>query len=221
MVQHGETEFTLDTAAELAEAEPGAIRGRSPWYLAWRRLRRNYFAFAPLALFILIVAVCAAAPLYASHVAHTGPNDEHVLGTVKVNGVPTNIVSAGGIIKGKLVASIPIGPTWFNAGGKYVLGADTPAGARVAESARFFEFVSSELPLVIARWQESRGALDGRAGQGRGRGAATSAYGWCRCGSRSVSTSDIGPVSPLHPLRITTRDQPVSERLTGDQRPRY
>ena len=42
-----------------------------------------------------------------------------------------------------------------------ILGADTPAGARVAESVRFFEFVSSELPLVIARWRESRPVLDG------------------------------------------------------------
>jgi peptide/nickel transport system permease protein len=122
--QQPETEFTLDTAAELAAAEPEAIRGRSPWYLAWRRLRRNYFAFCSLGLFILVVAVCAAAPLYATHVAHTGPDQEHVLGTVKVNGVKTNIVSVGGIINGKLVASIPIGPTWFGAGGKYVLGAD-------------------------------------------------------------------------------------------------
>jgi predicted transcriptional regulator len=42
-----------------------------------------------------------------------------------------------------------------------ILGANTPAGARVAESVRFFEFVSSELPLVIARWRESRPVLDG------------------------------------------------------------
>jgi peptide/nickel transport system permease protein len=124
VVQKGETEFTFDTAAELAQAEPEVIRGRSPWYLAWRRLRRNYFAFVALALFILVVAVCAAAPLYATHIAHTGPDQEHVLGTVKVNGVQTNVVSAGGIIKGKLVASIPIGPTGFSAGGRYVLGAD-------------------------------------------------------------------------------------------------
>jgi peptide/nickel transport system permease protein len=138
VVQHGETEFTLDTAAELAQAEPAAIRGRSPWYLAWRRLRRNYFAFAALALFILVVAVCAAAPLYAHYVAHTGPNDEHVVGTVKVNGVPTTIVSLGGNFSTKhagkpcafgettckLVASIPIGPTWFSAGGRFLLGAD-------------------------------------------------------------------------------------------------
>ena len=75
MVQRTESEFTLDTAAELAEhAEPEAIRGRSPWYLAWRRLRRNYFAFFALLVFILVVVVCAAAPLYAHHIAHTGPN---------------------------------------------------------------------------------------------------------------------------------------------------
>ena len=55
MSQQAETEFTLDTAAELAAAEPEAIRGRSPWYLAWRRLRRNYFAFFSLAIFILVV----------------------------------------------------------------------------------------------------------------------------------------------------------------------
>jgi len=58
--------------------------------------------------------------------------------------------------------------------GADILGADTPAGARVAESARFFEFVSSELPLVIGRWRERRAALDGgRAvldgGQAQGR----------------------------------------------------
>jgi predicted transcriptional regulator len=51
--------------------------------------------------------------------------------------------------------------------GVAILGADTPAGERVAESVRFFEFVSSELPLVIRKWRE-RG-LGGDAGAGRGR----------------------------------------------------
>ena len=127
MAQQAESEFTLDTAAELAAIEGGgqAIRGRSPWYLAWRRLRRNYFAFAALALFVLVVAACVAAPLYARHVAHTGPYDQHVLDTVTVNGKKLQVVSQGGVINGKLVASVPIGPQWFNAGGKYVLGADT------------------------------------------------------------------------------------------------
>jgi predicted transcriptional regulator len=49
-----------------------------------------------------------------------------------------------------------------------ILGADTPAGARIAESVRYFEFVSSELPLVIARWREYRAALgDGQAAADR------------------------------------------------------
>ena len=42
-----------------------------------------------------------------------------------MNGKKVDVVSAGGVIKGKLVPSIPIGPQWGAAGGKYVLGADT------------------------------------------------------------------------------------------------
>ena len=44
-----------------------------------------------------------------------------------------------------------------------ILGADTPAGARIAESVRYFEFVSAELPLVITRWRERKAGLDGQA----------------------------------------------------------
>src|SRR5215467_10723060 len=47
------------------------------------------------------------------------------------------------------------------------LGADTPAGARIAESVRYFEFVSAELPLVISRWRERKAALDGQTAGGR------------------------------------------------------
>jgi predicted transcriptional regulator len=51
--------------------------------------------------------------------------------------------------------------------GVTVLGADTPAGARVAESVRFFEFVGSELPLVISKWREREPGRDGEAAGGR------------------------------------------------------
>jgi len=37
-----------------------------------------------------------------------------------------------------------------------LLGADTPAGARLAGHATFFEFVSRELPEVLKRWDEYR-----------------------------------------------------------------
>ena len=134
-----ESEFTLDTAAELAAEEPaGVIRGRSPWYLAWRRLRRNYIAFAFLALFFLILLACGLAGVYAKHVAHNGPYTGHPLGNVTVNGKAIPIVSPGGYLDKKtgkpcttggsaceLVASLPITPQWFAAGGRYVLGADT------------------------------------------------------------------------------------------------
>jgi peptide/nickel transport system permease protein len=133
-----ESDFTLDTAAELAAyEEPEAIRGRSPWYLAWRRLRRNYVAFFFLFVFLMVVVACALAPVYAKHVAGTGPNTNHILEVVKVNGKPTQVVSSGGLVDPhtgklcqpgqsgcKLIASIPIAPTWFGAGGKFVLGAD-------------------------------------------------------------------------------------------------
>jgi peptide/nickel transport system permease protein len=134
-----ETEFTLDTAAELAGAERGreTIRGRSPWYLAWRRLRRNYVAFAFLGVFLLVLLACALAPVYASQVAHTGPNANHVLDTIKVHGQTESVVTAGGYIDKKtgkpcavsgsgciLLSAIPIGPTWFSGGGRFVLGAD-------------------------------------------------------------------------------------------------
>jgi predicted transcriptional regulator len=40
--------------------------------------------------------------------------------------------------------------------GAAVLGTDTPAGARVSESARYFEFLSSEMPEVMRRWREQQ-----------------------------------------------------------------
>jgi predicted transcriptional regulator len=45
--------------------------------------------------------------------------------------------------------------------GVEVLGPDTPAGERVAESVRFFEFVGSELPLVLRKWRDHPPAGDG------------------------------------------------------------
>ena len=39
-----------------------------------------------------------------------------------------------------------------------LLGPDSPAGARLAEHATFFDFVSAELPGVLKRWDEFRAA---------------------------------------------------------------
>jgi peptide/nickel transport system permease protein len=89
------------------------IEGRSPWYLAYLRLRRNKVALLFGALFIAIVLFCLAAPLWANLVADTGPNDNHITETIKIDGKETDVVSPEGT---------PIGPGLH---GKYLLGADT------------------------------------------------------------------------------------------------
>jgi phage tail protein X len=40
-----------------------------------------------------------------------------------------------------------------------VLGPDTPAGRRMAETKTFFEFLESEMPSMLTRWQERRAQL--------------------------------------------------------------
>ena len=97
--------------------EPSAERG--PWSLALRRFLRNRLAVAFLALFFLIVLFVLAAPLWADHVAHTGPNQEHTVDKVTVGGEEKDVVTP----EGK-----PIGPQWFGAGGKFFLGADSRLG---------------------------------------------------------------------------------------------
>lgn len=97
--------------------EPSAKRG--PWSLALRRFLRNRLAVAFLALFLLIVVFVLAAPLWANHVADTGPNQEHTVDKISVGGEEKDVVTP----EGK-----PIGPQWFGAGGKFFLGADSRLG---------------------------------------------------------------------------------------------
>jgi peptide/nickel transport system permease protein len=106
--------------AATTELRP-AIVGRSPWALAWRRLRRNRIALAALGLFVFIVVLSLAAPLYAHDVAH----DSSVLypnlnGKTIVNGKLAPVMQqGGGILK---LGESPIGPTWDIH--HYFLGAD-------------------------------------------------------------------------------------------------
>jgi peptide/nickel transport system permease protein len=124
------TDLTLDSASLLAaEEHEVAIVGRSPWYLAWRRLRRNYVALVSLGIFIVIVVACALAPVYAHHIAHIGPNETNVSGSVDVGGEQKQIISGGATYNPKTgsfdVKAVKIlGPTWFAGHGRYFLGAD-------------------------------------------------------------------------------------------------
>jgi peptide/nickel transport system permease protein len=130
MVEPGATDLTLDTVSLLASEEHEvAIVGRSPWYLAWRRLRRNYWALGSLGVFILIVVCCSLAPVYARHVAHTGPNIEHASEQVRVSGKLRPVISGGAVYDPKtntfdVKSVVYLPPTWWHAGGRFVLGTD-------------------------------------------------------------------------------------------------
>src|SRR5215813_11144055 len=98
-----------------------AIAGRNPWALAARRLWRNRIAMAALLLFLVIVVLCLAAPLYAEHVAHVNPFPPNLNGHTVVNGKVVPIMQqGGGILR---LGETPIGPTWDP--GHYFLGADS------------------------------------------------------------------------------------------------
>lgn len=130
MATDTETELGQDSFADLTDTGHGDIAGRSPWALAGRRLRRNWVALAFLGLFVVICVGCALAPVYAHHVAHTGPNDNHVGESLTVHGRQVPIISKGGIkfVNGQTIftpGGIPIGPQLWHAGGRFVLGADT------------------------------------------------------------------------------------------------
>jgi peptide/nickel transport system permease protein len=100
-------------AAWETEAEREGVHGVGPWRLALRRLKRNKVALLFGLIFVLLVAVCLAAPLWANQVAKTGPNENHLTDTVVIDGEETDVVALNGV---------PIGPTWQ---GQFFLGADS------------------------------------------------------------------------------------------------
>jgi peptide/nickel transport system permease protein len=95
------------------------MEGRSPRYLAYRRLRANPLATASLALFAAIVVFVLAAPLWANHVADSGPNEQHTLDRIEVDGEKRDVVSPDGT---------PLSPVWLGADGRFFLGADGRLG---------------------------------------------------------------------------------------------
>ena len=107
------TDLTIGVPDELIAGEKER-HGASPWQLAGRRLRRNKTALAFGALFLVLVAVCLAAPLYADHVANRTPFDQPASDeTVTKGGEEVLVVGLDGV---------PIGPTYHK---EYFLGADS------------------------------------------------------------------------------------------------
>jgi peptide/nickel transport system permease protein len=107
------TEYAFEgPAAFEEEAKREHVHGVGPWRLGARRLRRNKVALTFGFLFVLLVAACLAAPLWANHVAHTTPTANHLSDTIQVDGETKNVVGFDGV---------PIGPTYQ---GEFFLGAD-------------------------------------------------------------------------------------------------
>jgi peptide/nickel transport system permease protein len=112
-------DLTESTADKLVlpllsrEDEPRAgAAGVGLYRLAARRLRKDKTAMAGGVFFVFVVACCAAAPLYARYVAHTGPAANHITETIRIGNHVKDVVSLTGI---------PIGPTWHS---RFFLGAD-------------------------------------------------------------------------------------------------
>jgi peptide/nickel transport system permease protein len=102
-------------ARSRRRSPPSGVRSivsAGPWALALRRLRRDRVAIAFAALLAAILLALLAAPLYASEIAGTGPDENHLTDQVVIDGESTDVVSEDGV---------PIGPTWH---GSYFLGAD-------------------------------------------------------------------------------------------------
>jgi peptide/nickel transport system permease protein len=112
---------TLLEQVEAGAGQQSGVVGRNPWALAGKRLRRNRIALAALGLFLLIVVLCLAAPLYANNLAHVNPFPPNLNGHTVVNGQVVPVMQQGG---GTLhLGETPIGPTWDP--GHYFLGADS------------------------------------------------------------------------------------------------
>ena len=138
----------------MEQGVPEAERG--PWALALRRFLRNRVAVAFLGLFFAIVLFVLAAPLWADHVAHTGPNKTHTVEKLHVDGEVREVVTP----EGK-----PIGPQWFEAGGKFFLGADSRLGrdemVRLMYGGRISLFIGIVAALITTALAVILGLLAG------------------------------------------------------------
>ncbi|MBP0580660.1 ABC transporter permease [Labrys sp. LIt4] len=104
--------------ANEAVAIPYKTRG--PWALAFVKLRRNRGAMASLALFLLIVASCLSAPLYARW-AGVDPFASTLDAVIQIDGAEVPVMEQS--TEGLGLGYTPIGPTWRL--GTYFLGADS------------------------------------------------------------------------------------------------
>jgi peptide/nickel transport system permease protein len=112
---------TLQIAPELGQRAAAAERpALGPWARALRKLLADRTAMGALAMFLVIVLLCLAAPLYAKYVAHTDPFVSNIDGSITVDGQSVALIQPS--TEGLGLGSVPLGPTWDVT--SYFLGAD-------------------------------------------------------------------------------------------------
>lgn len=80
--------FSAGTATEPVPATGAAtVEGRSPWQLAWARLRRDKVAIGSFAVICLIVLLAVFAPVIAHLLGH-GPNAQFRSTGISAQGIP-------------------------------------------------------------------------------------------------------------------------------------
>jgi peptide/nickel transport system permease protein len=77
-------EFQAEGAGDLPT---GAIQGRSPWRLAWRRLRRDKVAVASAVVIVVLAVAALAAPVIAALAGHP-PNTPYPDNGLSATGLP-------------------------------------------------------------------------------------------------------------------------------------
>jgi ABC-type dipeptide/oligopeptide/nickel transport system permease subunit len=87
------TQSQVDPTTSAAETGPPALRqdivGRSPWALAWRRLRRDRVAMICLLVIVLITLMAVFAPLVADLTGHP-PNTQYRETGLSAAGLPVS-----------------------------------------------------------------------------------------------------------------------------------
>jgi peptide/nickel transport system permease protein len=120
------------------QLETAPAAGLSPWALALSRMRRKRAALAFGVLFVVLVGLALAAPLYAD-IAGTTPSKNHLSESVVVDGKPQQVVTFDGV---------PISPTWQK---QFFLGADTngrDVAVRLLHAARNSLFIGITAALI-------------------------------------------------------------------------
>ena len=109
---------SVTTAPDIQVAAPPTPVAQGPWSLAGAKLRRDRPAMIALAILLLLILACLAAPLYARDISHTDPFLSNIDGVIY--GTHTEVMPQS--TEGIGLGVTPIGPSWLPA---YFLGADS------------------------------------------------------------------------------------------------